>query len=95
MTTPILDVEVAAHDKDGWIQTYKDYLLLGNQPANRNEARVLRMKVSKFIMIDDVLLKKSASGLLQRFLTSNEADKVLRDLHERECGNHTGGKICH
>nr|XP_017245120.1 PREDICTED: uncharacterized protein LOC108216789 [Daucus carota subsp. sativus] len=90
--THILDIEETCCDKDKWIQVYKDYLQLGNQPTDRNEARTLRMKVSRFIMIDEVLFKKSASGLLQRCLTSKEAEVVLQDLHEGECGNHTGGR---
>nr|XP_017250771.1 PREDICTED: uncharacterized protein LOC108221400 [Daucus carota subsp. sativus] len=92
MTAHIMDIEEACCDKDKWIQTYKDYLQLGDQPTDRNEARILRMKASRFVMIDEVLFKKSATGLLQRCLTSSEADVVLRDLHEGECGNHTGGR---
>jgi hypothetical protein len=75
-----------------WIQDYRNYLLNGTQPSDRNEARVFRMKASRYTVIDNVLFKKSVTGLLQRCLDNKEAEHVLRDLHEGECGNHTGGR---
>ncbi|XP_074364852.1 uncharacterized protein LOC141705881 [Apium graveolens] len=50
------------------------------------------MKASRFVVIDDVLLKKSATGLLQRCLNEEEAGQILRDIHEGECGNHSSGR---
>ncbi|XP_074360826.1 uncharacterized protein LOC141701078 [Apium graveolens] len=49
---------------DSWIQTYKDYLQLRVKPSDNNEARTLRMKVSRFTVVDDELFKKSSTGLL-------------------------------
>lgn len=75
-----------------WMQPYKNYLQHGILPTDRNEARALGMKASRFTIIDDVLFKKSTSGLLHRCLDTNKADLILRDIHEGECGNHTGGR---
>ncbi|XP_074377547.1 uncharacterized protein LOC141719063 [Apium graveolens] len=95
------DMEVLALDQhdnnvsevmDRWIQTYKDYLQLRIKPNDNNEARTLRMKASRFTVVDDELFKKSSTGLLQRCLKKHEADMVLRDAHEGECGNHTNGR---
>ncbi|XP_074377945.1 uncharacterized protein LOC141719462 [Apium graveolens] len=92
------DIEVLAlnqyddntnEDMDSWIQAYKDYLQLSVTPNNNNEARILRMKASRFTIIDDELFKKSSTGLLQRCLRKHEANMVLRDAHEGECENHT------
>lgn len=84
-----LDVETI--DK-GWTGAYKDYLLYGIQPDNSNEARILRMKASRFVIVNEVLYKKSATGLLQRCLEKTEADMVMMDVHEGDCGNHTNGR---
>ncbi|XP_074327800.1 uncharacterized protein LOC141665695 [Apium graveolens] len=81
-----------SEDADNWIKTYKDYLQFGTIPANNNEAMVLRMKPSRFTIIDGELFKKSSTGLLQRCLKKHEADMVLRDEHEGECRNHTNGR---
>ena len=75
-----------------WIQGYRNYLLQGIQPSNNNEARMLRMKASRFTIVNDVLFKKSATGVLQRCLNETEASSVLQDIHEGECGNHTGAR---
>ncbi|XP_074374212.1 uncharacterized protein LOC141714599 [Apium graveolens] len=48
--------------------------------------------MSRFCLIDGVLFKKYVSGLLQRCLEKREYEKVLRDVHEGDCGNHTGGR---
>lgn len=60
----------------------------GVQPDNNSEARVLRMKASHFTIVDDVLFKKSATGLLQKCLKRDEADIVM-DVYESDFGNHT------
>ncbi|XP_017233034.1 uncharacterized protein LOC108207080 [Daucus carota subsp. sativus] len=91
----VLDVALSPNNKDDWMQTYKDYLQLGQQPANRNEAKMMRMKVSRFILIDDVLFKKSVSGLLQRCLDINEANMILRDLHEENAEITQEEETCH
>ncbi|XP_017256033.2 uncharacterized protein LOC135147082 [Daucus carota subsp. sativus] len=77
---------------EDWRQVFIDYLQHGTLPNNSSDARVLRMKVSRFTLIDGVLFKKSATGLLQRCLGREEVDMTLRDLHEGECGNHAGGR---
>lgn len=73
---------------NSWTQVYKEYLQHGLQPNNNNEARMLRMKSSRRTMIDGILSKKSTTGSLQRCLKREEADKVLKDVHEGDCGNH-------
>lgn len=50
------------------------------------------MKASRFAVIDNVLFKKSVTGLLKRCLDDHEAKRVLQDVHEGLCGNHTGGR---
>ncbi|XP_074352108.1 uncharacterized protein LOC141691270 [Apium graveolens] len=49
---------------DDWIKVFKIYLQFGTVPTNNNEARVLRMKASRFTIIDGELFKKSSTGLL-------------------------------
>ncbi|XP_074377785.1 uncharacterized protein LOC141719312 [Apium graveolens] len=79
-------------NQDEWLRVYENYFQHGTQLDNSNEARVLRMRASRFTMLDGVLFKKSASGVLQRFLRKSETDVVLRDLHKGECGNHANGR---
>ena len=69
------------------------YLKDGLLPEDREEARKLRVRVAKFVLMDEVLYKRGFSQPYQRGLTSNESYYVLRDVHERACGNHLGAKF--
>ena len=75
-----------------WTYAIKDYLMNNVQPVNNNEARIFRMKTSRYVLINDVLFKKSGTCLLQRCLEMEEAQQVLQDIHEGDCGNHFGGR---
>ncbi|XP_074362102.1 uncharacterized protein LOC141702305 [Apium graveolens] len=94
--TSIAAVEDTIGDKDkenpNWIQIYKNYLIHGTQPESNSEARILRMKASRFTFINDLQFKKSVTGLLQRCLHKEVVVSVLREVHEGECGNHTAGR---
>eukprot|EP00253_Pinus_taeda_P035841 PITA_35841 len=50
--------------------------------------RFLKMKASKFCIIDNVSFWKNHEGVLLNCLTSDEADKVLREFHVGDCGGH-------
>ena len=69
------------------------YLKDGLLPEDREEARKLRVRVAKFVLMDEVLYKRGFSQPYQRCLTSDESYYVLRDVHERACGNHLGAKF--
>ena len=75
-----------------WTHTIKDYLTNDVQPVNNIEAEIFRIKASRFVLIDDVLFKKSATCLLQRCLEMEETQQVLQDIHEGDCGNHSRGR---
>ncbi|XP_074365336.1 uncharacterized protein LOC141706495 [Apium graveolens] len=77
---------------EDWRTKYIDYLTLDVQPEDNNEARSFRMKAFKFTIFDHVLFKNSFTGLLQRCLNKTEAEHVLCDKHEGDCGNHSGGR---
>ena len=60
-------------------------------PSTTMKPRFFRMKTSRYVLINDVLFKKLAIGLLQRCLEMEEAQQVLQDIHKGDCGNHFGG----
>ena len=67
------------------------YLKEGHIPDNENP-KAFRMKVSRFTIINNILYKKSLAGPYLRCLKDPEAMEVLQDIHEGDCGNHTGGR---
>ena len=68
------------------------YLKEGKLPQGRDEARKLRIKSAKYILIDEVLYKRGFSQPYLRCLAPDEANYVLREVHEGACGNHSGAR---
>ena len=75
-----------------WTEPIREYLLNGTIPREEKNERAFRIKTSRFTMIQGTLYKKSMAGPYLRCLEDNEAKEVLKDIHEGDCGNHTGGR---
>ena len=54
----------------------------------KDAARKLKVQVSRFVLIEDVLYKRGFSRPFLRCLSHKEADYVMREVHEGICGNH-------
>ena len=64
----------------------------GKLPQGRDEARKLRIKSAKYILMDEVLYKRGFSQPYLRCLVPDEANYVLREVHEGACDNHSGAR---
>ena len=60
-------------------------------PENKIEARVLRLKVARYIIYDDKLYRRGYSMPLIKCVTPSEADYIMREIHEGICRNYAGG----
>ena len=65
------------------------YLRNGILLEGRNTSYRLKVQASRFVMIEDVLHIRGFSCLYLRCLTPNEADYVVREVHEGVYGNHS------
>ena len=61
-------------------------------PEGKDEARKLRVRSARYILMDEVLYKRGFSQPYLRCLAPNEANYVLREIHEGACGNHSGAR---
>jgi len=67
------------------------YVLLNLQAPlglSRTKKRFLKMKASKFCIIDNVLFWKNHEGILLNCLTQDETDKILKEFDAEDCGGH-------
>ncbi|XP_030930749.1 uncharacterized protein LOC115956546 [Quercus lobata] len=53
-------------------------------------ARKLKVQAARFVLIKDVLYKRGFSRPYLRCLGAEEADYIMREVHEGICGNHSG-----
>ena len=65
------------------------YLKEGSLPKGKDVARRLRVWSARYVLLNDVLYKRGFSQPYLRCLSPNEANYVLREVHEGACGNHS------
>ena len=61
-------------------------------PDDKEVARKLKVQVARFILVKDVLYKRGFSRPYLRCLVLEEAEYVMREVHEGICGNHSGSR---
>ena len=74
---------------ENWMTPIVGYLKEGKLPQGRDEAHKLRIKSTKYVLMDKLLYKKGFSQPYLRCLAPDEANYVLREIHERAYGNHS------
>ena len=79
-------------DRKNWMTLIVSYLKDGKLLEGKDEARKLRVRVARYVLIDEVLYKRGFSQPYLRCLTPDEANYVIREFHEGACGNHSGAK---
>ena len=75
--------------KSNWTTTIALYLKDGVLPDEKEAARKLKVRAARFVLIKDVLYKRGFSRPYLRCLGNEEADYVMREVHEGICGNHS------
>ena len=76
--------------EENWMTSIVIYLKDGRFPEDKVEARKLRIRVAKYVLINEVLYKRGFSQPYLRCLALDESNYVLRKVHEGACGNHSG-----
>ena len=61
-------------------------------PKEKEAVRKLKIQATRFVLIKDVLYKRGFSRPYLRCLGNEEADYVIREVHEEICGNHSGSR---
>ena len=66
------------------------YLKNGMLSDGKGATRKLKVQASQLVLIKDVLYKNGFSRPYLRCLVPEEAEYVMREVHEGICGNHLG-----
>ena len=75
--------------KNYWTTSLASYLRDRVLPDDKEAARKLKVQATRFILIKDVLYKRGFSRPCLRCFILEEADYVIREVHEGVCGNHS------
>ncbi|XP_020421392.1 uncharacterized protein LOC109949701 [Prunus persica] len=80
-------------DEDpSWQDPIIDYLVNGNMPTDKSEARKVQQKAARYYMQGDKLIRRSYSGPHLTCIKYPQTLEVLCKIHDGECGNHSGGR---
>jgi ribonuclease HI/transposase InsO family protein len=73
-----------------WHTSYLEYLLRGELPLDKAEARRLARRAKSFVLLGDEkeLYHRSPSGILQRCISVTEGQELLQEIHSGACGHH-------
>jgi len=75
------------------MQPIVTYLRNGVLPLDKAEAKKLQLKAVRYVIIDDTLYKRSYSLPLLRCVGPNEAEYLLKEIHEGTCADHVGATM--
>ncbi|XP_020216290.1 uncharacterized protein LOC109800025 [Cajanus cajan] len=95
LNSPSLDDKVANTSDNadqGWMADIWNYLKQGILPENNGEARKIRVRSAKFIIVGDELFKRGISTPLLKCLTEPQATYVIEEIHRGICGMHSGAR---
>ena len=79
--------------ESNWATPLISYLRTGVLPDGKDATRKLKVQVSRFVLIKDVLYKRGFSRSYLRCLSHKETDYVMKEVHEGICGNYSGAKL--
>ena len=75
-----------------WMDPIWDYLIEGLLPNDPKEAFKLRTRSDRFTIHRGSLYKRGFFTPILKYIAGEDADYVLREVHEGVCGNHIGAR---
>lgn len=82
-------------DGELWYYDIMSYLKNGDLPqgSEASDGKHLMKLASKFFISGDVLYKRSFDLVLLRCVDAHEANQLIKEIHEGECGPHMNGRL--
>ena len=91
---PSIDIPnvLQVQNEGNWMTPIISYLKDENLLEGKDEAKRLRVRSTRYVLLNDVLYKRGFSQPYLRCLSLDEANYVLREVHEGACRNHLGAR---
>ncbi|XP_073153753.1 uncharacterized protein [Henckelia pumila] len=85
-----LDDMLTQVPKGDWRYDLHKYLTAKELPIDNKKSKEIKRRALCFVMIDQILFKRSFTQPLLKCLGPDEANYVLREIHEGSCESHLG-----
>ena len=89
-TKESVDRIMSADISPSWSDLIFKFLVEGKVPEDKNEAMRIRYQANRYMILNGRLYKRGYAMLYLRCLRLDEAEYVMREIHEGVCGNHSG-----
>ena len=88
---PSIDIPkvLQVQNEESWMTPIILYLKDETLLEGKDEARKLRVRPTRYVLLNDALYKRGFSQPYLRCLSPDEANYVLREVHEGAYGNHS------
>jgi hypothetical protein len=91
-TESTVELEEVMMIEQTWMQPYLAYMMNKTLPEDTVEARRIIRRSKAFVVLQGKLYKKSITGVLQRCVTPQEGQVILKDIHAGVCGHHASSR---
>jgi hypothetical protein len=78
--------------EETWMQPDLAYMINKKLPEDTVEARKIIRRSKAFVVVQGKLYKKSITGVLQRCVTPQEGQQILKNIHAGACGHHASSR---
>jgi hypothetical protein len=78
--------------EETWMQPYLAYMVNKTLPEDTVQAKRIIRRSKAFVVLQGKLYKRSITGVLQRCVTPQEGQEILRDIHAGVCGHHASSR---
>jgi ribonuclease HI len=78
--------------EETWMQPYLAYMVNKTLPEDTIQAKRIIRRSKAFVVLQEKLYKRSIIGVLQRCVTPQEGQEILRDIHAGVCGHHASSR---
>ncbi|XP_073289527.1 uncharacterized protein [Primulina huaijiensis] len=85
------DEEILPASEDSWMAPLIKFIVNNELPEDKAEAHKIKRQAPRFVLLNNILYRRSFHGPLLKFLSMGEVDYVFCEIHEGCCGEHLGG----
>jgi ribonuclease HI len=75
-----------------WAQPILNFLVSRELPADEILARQVQRRAAAYTVINRELVRRSSTGVFQRYVEPEKGIAILRDIHQGECGHHAASR---
>ena len=83
------DYVMPVDNSPSWVDPILEYLTREKVPEDKGNARRIKYQANRYTVMNRKLYRRGYAIPYLRCLRPNEAEYVIRELHEGLCGNHS------